>query len=150
MREKVINLNYFDKVIVVPPESDYGMVLFSDIRLIKNASVLDGPIKKSNWILSLFHHIHFSFFLNKHFTLPFQKIWRKLYCFNMDTFESDKKYCVLFSDVSACRVDVGFLKKLSQKENVTLCTIEKSDFASTCVLKSIVIFFTNIPCQDIA
>lgn len=110
----------FDEYYVVAPGSDYGEVLFSDIRELPNATVFHGPIAPTTWLINTFHHIHFSFRINGIMQLPFQKIWRKHYSLSFVDFEKEKKYCVIFSDVSACRTDIGFLYNLKQKENVVL------------------------------
>lgn len=111
----------FDQIIVVSPGSDYGCILFNDIKELPNATVLEGPLKKCSKIVKLLHHIHFSFFLNRTFSLPFQSAWKHMYSTSNFTFDSNKNYCVIFSDVSACRTDKSYLKKLGNMSNITLC-----------------------------
>lgn len=113
----------FDKYILIAPGSDYGKAMWNDINFLENGIVLDKVIRSENKILNLLHHIHFSFRLNESFQLPFQRIWQKAYSLTNIKLESDKKYCVIYTDISAARTDVEYLKKIKEKENVELILV---------------------------
>lgn len=113
----------FDYYYLVAPGSDYGKVMWQDISLLNNGSVLQQPIKQCNKLIEVLHHLHFSFGINQYIHLPFQNIWKNQYSINEIDFDSNKKYCIIFTDVSAGRTDAIYLKSLSQHKNITLILI---------------------------
>lgn len=111
----------FDEYILVAPGSDYISISFKELKNVPECKYIDYVIREeSSSLLKKLHHIHFSFTLNRLFDIPFQSLWRKAYTVQKVMFSKEKKYCVIFTDISACRVDAGFLKKLSLCPNVTM------------------------------
>lgn len=113
----------FDKIFFVAPGSDYGYAMWEDIQHIENAVLYYKPLKSNNKVINFLHHLHFSFALNNKITLPIQNIWEKQYSIAIDNFEKGKQYCVIYTDISACRTDVAFLKKLHFFTNVKMILI---------------------------
>lgn len=111
---------YFDEYILIAPGSDYGRAMWSDIALLENGTILDNVLRPTNKILSLLHHIHFSFAINRRIHLPFQRIWKTAYAIEEVAFDKNKNYCVIYTDVSAARTDHIYLKNLSKKDNISL------------------------------
>ena len=120
----------FDEFIMVAPGSDYGIAMWSDIKKVDNATFLEYVIDSDNRLLNLLHHIHFSFWINGMVQLPFQSLWRKQYTLNKLHFSDNKKYCVIFTDISACRTDINFLKYLHHKKNITMVMVLVNIFNS--------------------
>lgn len=117
-------MNNFDEYVMIAPGSDYGHVMWGDLKKVSNCTYKDYVIEENYpHVIKKLHHLHFSFTLNKHFNLPFQSIWRKFYSVKISELDSNKKYCIIFTDISACRVDLGFLKDLQAKDNVTMVLI---------------------------
>ena len=114
---------YFDEYILVAPGSDYGRAMWSDIERISNATILEKALKPCGKFLEVVHHIHFSFALNKITQLPFQNIWKKLYSLESIGLKEDKKYCVIYTDVSAARTDLKYLAGLRAQTNITLVLV---------------------------
>jgi hypothetical protein len=124
MKEELLtHKQKYDEYYLVAPGSDYGRILFKDISLLDNGFVLDSPIKTNSRILRVLHHIHFSFAINKFINLPLKTIWGKCYSLSKIAMNDSKKYCIIFTDISACRTDFQYLLKLSKKENITLILI---------------------------
>lgn len=119
-RLHIAGKQFFDEYILIAPGSDYGRAMWSDIALLENGTILDNVLRPTSRMLSLLHHIHFSFTINRKMHLPFQGIWKKLYSIQSVTFEKNKKYCVIYTDVSAARTDYKYLENLSKKDNITL------------------------------
>lgn len=111
---------YFDEYIMVAPGSDYGTIMWSDLKSLPNCTYYDYVIDGNRGFISILHHIHFSFVLNKRFDLPFHSLWRNMYSIKIQNLDNKKKYCIIFTDISACRVDCLYLKKLSSLPNVSL------------------------------
>lgn len=109
-----------DEYILIAPGSDYGRAMWSDIGELENGSVLEKAIASENRLVNLLHHIHFSFALNSRMQLPFQNVWENAYALSKIHLQPSKKYCIIYTDVSAGRTDVKFLKKLHERKNVTL------------------------------
>ncbi len=115
---------FFDEYIMAAPGSDYGKAMWSDIGNVKNAILLNDAIKDNTpKLIRLLHHIHFSFWLNKKIDLPFQGAWKPFYSIESVSLHPNKKYCIIFTDISACRTDIRYLEQLSHKKNVTLAMI---------------------------
>lgn len=136
----------FDKYIFVSPGSDYIITSMGELKTVSNCIFYDYVIKDScSRLLKKLHHIHYSFALNRYFDLPFQFLWRKKYVLNKEQFNDGKKYCVIFTDVSACRVDTGYLKSLQSCPNVTMVLIHANVIASKeRVIKSRLKYFSLI------
>lgn len=113
-------MNIFDEYIYVGPGSDYSDVGWEDLKKEPNCRYLFYVIDTKSSFLQKLHHIHFSFSLNKHIDLPCQSLWEKIYVLQPHDFEKGKQYCVIFTDISACRVNRGYLQKLYTLSNVTL------------------------------
>ena len=113
----------FDEDILVAPGSDYGRAMWSDIEKLPNGRILESALKPCGKALSTLHHIHFSFAINRKVQLPFQSIWEKQYSLSNVRLDDKKKYCVIFTDVSAARTDRKYLAKLSKTENITLILV---------------------------
>lgn len=124
--------NVFDEYILISSGTDYVYQMWSDIDSLKNGYILYSPLKKCNKIVKFFHHIHFSFFLNKKINIPFKNIWDAYYSLNEINFDQNKKYCIIFLDNSISRISIKYLKKMKQKHNLTyilmnLNTIDKKE-----------------------
>ncbi|MBK5261008.1 MAG: hypothetical protein JJE17_00355 [Peptostreptococcaceae bacterium] len=129
MKEELLtHPQLYDEYLLVAPGSDYGRILFQDIDLLTNGHILDYPIDNKSKILRVLHHIHFSFAINRIINLPFKSIWRKYYSLSKIEMVDYKKYCVIFTDISACRTDLKFLSNLSQRDNITLVLINVNVF----------------------
>ena len=113
----------FDEYIFVAPGSDYGRAMWSDIERLRNATLLESALTKTNKLIETAHHLHFSFRINRKVYVPFQGIWKPLYSLNGARLDDDKKYCVIYTDVSACRTDYDYLCSLGKKKNVTLVLV---------------------------
>lgn len=122
-RLQIEGKQYFDEYILIAPGSDYGRAMWNDIDEVNNGSILDGPLKKCGKILEMIHHIHFSFAINKRIRLPLQQIWKRMYSLEQIKFDDSKKYCIIYTDVSAARTDVKYLESLSKRANVTLVLV---------------------------
>ena len=101
---------YFDEYILVAPGSDYGRAMWSDIEKLPNGRILESALKPCGKALSTLHHIHFSFAINRKVQLPFQSIWEKQYSLSNVRLDDKKKYCVIFTDVSAARM--GYFERV--------------------------------------
>ena len=136
----------FDEYIMVAPGSDYATVMWNDLRNVPECTYHDFVLAdNSSSILKKLHHLHFSFSLNRFFDIPLQCIWRSAYTIKPDQLSDDKKYCIIFTDISACRVDKGFLKKLQEKPNVTLVMVIVNIVAAKeRILKQRFNYFTDI------
>jgi hypothetical protein len=111
----------FDEYILIAPGSDYVSVCFNDLKTVPGCKYINYVISESCSPLSkMIHHIHFSFSLNRYFDLPLQCLWRKKYALQKEILDEKKKYCIIFTDISACRVDTGYLRKLHSIQNVTM------------------------------
>lgn len=136
---------FYDKYILVAPGSDYGRVMWNDIALLENGIVLDGALKSTSKILSFLHHIHFSFVINRRVQLPFQGIWKRWYSVEDISFDKDKKYCIIYTDVSAARTDIRYLKKLSERKNIALVLVLVNTMARRDVLlKKRLTYFSKV------
>ena len=113
----------FDEYILVSPGSDYGYAMWRDIDELENGIVLDKVIVPRNKILNLIHHIHFSFVINSRVHLPCQHLWKNAYTIKKINFECEKRYCVLYTDVSAGRTDKKFLSELKEEKNISLILV---------------------------
>ena len=136
---------------MIGPGSDYGDQMWKDLTTIDNCLYNNGVLKECKPFKSFLHHLHFSFLLNRYFTLPFQNIWDNSYFLSNLSFEKNKRYCIIFTDVSACRTGISFIRKLSSKENVDLILINVNVFNSKkrLLLKRLP-FFTKIYTFDIS
>lgn len=113
----------FDKYIFVAPGSDYGRAMWSDLENDKSCIFLEYPIIDCGKVLKILHHIHFSFGINKRIALPGQTVWKRYYSLSQIDFNRDLKFCIILPDVSACRIDIGYLEELSRKSNVELVLV---------------------------
>ena len=120
----------FDHYIMVAPGSDYGVAMWSDLKKMENVIFLDYVVKPSNKLISILHHIHFSFSINQKIALPLQSLWSGFYSISRIKFERNQKYCLLFTDISACRTDSGYLRKLSKLPNITMVMVMVNVMAS--------------------
>lgn len=111
---------FFDTYILVAPGSDYGKAMWQDIERLDCGILLENVLRPCGRVVSFFHHFHFSFSINRKVQLPFQQIWQKFYALEQVNFESEKRYCVIFTDISAARTDLKYLKKLSRQRNITM------------------------------
>ena len=124
MKEKLITHDgYFDHYYFVEPGSDYAEVIWRDIGLLDNATLFPSPLRRSNALLQFLHHAHFSFTLGRFVNPPFQRIWTKRYALSQVMFNEDKKYCVIFTDISACRTDRRYLEALHRQENIVMVMV---------------------------
>lgn len=114
---------FFDEYILVAPGSDYGRAMWSDIERLENGTILESALRHTNKLLSLLHHIHFSFAINKKVQLPFQSIWKKMYSLEGLQVDPDKRYCVIYTDVSAARTDCKYLARKQKEKNITMVLI---------------------------
>lgn len=114
---------HFDETIMIAPGSDYGRAMWADLATAPKCTLFDYVIDTDNRVLNLLHHAHFSFAVNKRLPLPLQGIWRKRYVLEKVPFDDEKRYCVIYTDVSACRTDVGYLRELSKRPNLTLILV---------------------------
>ena len=126
----IIQCNNFDNFIMVAPGSDYGIAMWSDIKKVENAIFLDYVIGSNNRLIKLLHHIHFSFVINSKIQLPLQRVWRNYYSLENIDISLDKRYCIIFTDISACRVDTDYLDYLSGLENTTMVMVLVNIFNS--------------------
>ena len=114
-------MRLFDEYIIVSPGSDYSVAGMSELKMVPECTFYDYVIDESSSnLLKKLHHIHFSFALNRFFDIPFHGLWRKRYVLKKEQLSAEKKYCIIFSDISACRVDTGYLKELQSCPNVTM------------------------------
>lgn len=118
-----LNSRHFDEYIMVAPGSDYGVAMWSDIKNVDNAVFLDYVIDSKSRVLQLLHHIHFSFGINSRVQLPLQQLWKHQYAINKHGIDSKKSVCIIFTDVSACRTDVSYLKHIHELDNVTMVMV---------------------------
>lgn len=124
MREfQISGEQYFAEYILVAPGSDYGRAMWSDIEKLSNGTILENALRPCGRVLEVIHHIHFSFAINKIMQLPFQSVWKKLYSIESISLKEDKRYCIIYTDVSAARTDLDYLKKLKAKGNITLVLV---------------------------
>lgn len=113
----------YDEYILIAPGSDYGCAMWSDIADLDNGRVLEKNIALDNKIINLIYHVHFSFAINNYVQLPLQCIWRNFYTLNKLKLDSRKRYCVIYTDVSAGRTDRKFLSNLKKKINVDIVLV---------------------------
>ena len=124
MKEELITHNGgFDHYYFVEPGSDYGEIMWRDIGLLDDATLLSNPIRSRNPITQFLHHAHFSFAINRMVGLPFQNAWKKKYALSHVVFDPGKKYCVIFTDISACRTDTRYLDELCRKDNIVMVMV---------------------------
>ena len=114
---------FFDEYVLVAPGSDYGRAMWNDLARLDHSTVLDGPLRPTGKALSFLHHLHFSFAINKKCRLPGQSLWKPFYSLEGLEFDPRKKYCVVFTDVSAARTDCRYLAELNRRGNVTLVLV---------------------------
>ena len=114
---------FFDENILVAPGSDYGHVMWSDIDRLENGVILENALKPTNKLLSLLHHIHFSFTINRKIQMPFQRIWKSLYSLEEIHLDPSKRYCVIYTDVSAARTDCKYLAEKQKAKNITMVLV---------------------------
>lgn len=110
--------DFFDEYVMVAPGSDYGIAMWSDLKKVDNLTFLDYVINPRSKVISLLHHIHFSFSLNKAFSLPGQGLWAGSYALDKLPIDSEKKYCIIFTDISACRTGLDYLVNLHTRCNI--------------------------------
>lgn len=120
---QIVGEQLFDAYLLVAPGSDYGRAMWNDIDKLPNGMILDNAIRKTNRLVSVLHHIHFSFAINRRVQLPFQSMWRRLYSPETVKFEDSKKYCIIYTDVSAARTDCKYLKQLGRRKNLTMVLV---------------------------
>ncbi len=122
-RVQIDGKQFFDEYILVAPGSDYGRAMWSDIEKLSNGLILENALKPCSRIIEIAHHIHFSFAINRKIQLPFQSIWKHLYSLETVKFDADKKYCVIYTDVSASRTDRKYFEELQKRENITMALV---------------------------
>lgn len=108
----------FDKYIIIAPGSDYGRAMWSDLETNSDCLFIEYPIDTRNRLIELAHHIHFSFWINNIIHLPFKRIWKRFYSIEKVNFEKKLTYCIIFPDVSACRIDAEYLDGLKRRNNI--------------------------------
>lgn len=118
-----IQSNNFDEFIMVAPGSDYGIAMWNDIKNVENATFLDYVIDDRNKLLQTLHHIHFSFGINSRVQLPFQNLWKKHYALEKKVIPSNKRTCIIFTDISACRTDTKYLAYLHEMKSITMVMV---------------------------
>lgn len=122
--------NRFDQYIMVAPGSDYGVAMWSDLKKVDNVSFFDYVIDPSKSFLNLLHHLHFSFAINSAVPLPFQSLWKRQYMIRLEDISINKRTCIIFTDISACRVDTKFLEKLHDISSVTMVLVLVNIYSS--------------------
>ncbi len=120
---KIEGEQFFDEYILVAPGSDYGRAMWSDIEKLPNGVILENALKHCARIIEIAHHAHFSFAINRKVQLPFQNIWKHLYSLEKVKFDANKKYCVIYTDVSAARTDRKYLSELQERNNITMILV---------------------------
>ncbi|WP_269920187.1 CgeB family protein [Caldifermentibacillus hisashii] len=108
------------KYIVVPPPSDYGKLMWQDLKGEKNIKVLDNPYIIKNKIKYAIYRIHFSYAINKKISLPFKGIWKSIYPLEEIEFNKKDNYIIIFTDVSVCCYSAVYLERLKSNPNVKL------------------------------
>lgn len=142
---KINGKQKYDEYILIAPGSDYGRAMWSDIGELENGSVLEKAIASENRLVNLLHHIHFSFALNSRVQLPFQNVWKNAYALSKIHLQPSKKYCIIYTDVSAGRTDRKYLSDLQKKGNVdTVLVMVNTMVHRKDVLKSRLLFFDYI------
>lgn len=131
---KIEGRQFFDEYILVAPGSDYGRAMWGDIEKLANGTILESALKSSPRIIEILHHIHFSFAINRKVQLPFQSIWKSFYSLETVSLDPAKKYCVIFTDVSASRTDCKYLEELQKNKNITLVLVMVNTMARRGVL----------------
>ena len=101
------------KYIMIPPHSDYGKAMWSDLKKQENVVMLDD-VNMNKAIYPIFH-LHFSFRLNKYINLPFKFLWNNIYPLTHFEFNKNEKYTIIFTDVSLCNYNQAYLIKMKQK-----------------------------------
>lgn len=124
----ILSNNKYDYFVMVGPGSDYGNQMWKDVATIDNCLYSNNVLNTNNSFIRFLHHAHFSFAINKTFPLPFKCIWNRKYYLSTISFDNNKKYCVILTDISACRMSVSYLKKLSQKPNVDMVLVNVNVF----------------------
>ena len=114
---------FFDEYILIAPGSDYGRAMWSDIEKLEHGTILESAMTSTSRVLSLLHHIHFSIAINRKMHLPFQSIWRRLYSLESVQLDPDKRYCVIYTDVSAVRTDCMYLAEKKKEKNIMMVLI---------------------------
>lgn len=125
---------FFDEYILVAPGSDYGHAMWSDIERLENGTILESALKPTNKLLSLLHHIHFSFAINRKIQMPFQRIWKRMYSLEGINMDSSKRYCVIYTDVSAARTDCKYLAEKQKEKNITMVLVMVNTMARRGIL----------------
>lgn len=124
MKEELLKVEeQFDQYILIGPGSDYGNIMWRDIGLLDKAIFYEKPLRSNIKILNFLHHLHFSFTINGKVQLPLQFIWKHEYSLENITFKKEKRYCVIYTDVSACRTDITYLSSLHKRKNVTMVLV---------------------------
>lgn len=114
----------FGKYYMVAPGSDYGKVMWSDLESMPCVEFYDYVLPEEGPLISLLHHIHFSFALNRDVELPFKNLWSKRYALQEKALlDASESICVIFTDVSACRVDCSYLAALSGMSHVEMVIV---------------------------
>lgn len=114
----------FDEYIFVSPGSDYNNTAMNELRAEPCCTFFDYVLdNRCSKFIKKLHHVHYSFTLNKYFNLPLQCIWHSKYVIKEGHFEKEKQYCLVFFDISACRVDEGYLNELHSVPNVTMVLV---------------------------
>lgn len=122
----MIDLNefkYFDEYLFISPDSEYAWAMWSDINKLDHGKVFYAPYKFNCNLYKLLNHAHFSFLLNKKFRLPLQNIWNHYHVLNNMSFIPNKKYCIIFTDISCCRTSKEFIEELYKSNNITLVLV---------------------------
>lgn len=114
---------FFDEYILIAPGSDYGRAMWNDIEKLEHGTILESAMRSTSRVLSLLHHIHFSIAINRKMHLPFQSIWRRLYSLESVQLDPDKRYCVIYTDVSAVRTDCMYLAEKKKEKNIMMVLI---------------------------
>lgn len=101
---------------MIPPHSDYGKAMWSDLKKMSNVQMLDDVNMKA-FFYPLFH-VHFSFKVNKYIDLPFKSIWKDIYPLSHIEFSSKESYTIIFTDVSLCNYNYEYLSKMKKRHNL--------------------------------
>lgn len=120
---QITGKQFFDEYILVAPGSDYGRAMWSDIEKLEHGTILESALMPTNRVLSLLHHIHFSFAINRKIQMPFQRIWKRLYSLEGVHLDPGKRYCVIYTDVSAARTDCKYLAEKQKEKNITMVLV---------------------------
>ena len=101
---------------MIPPHSDYGKAMWSDLKKMSNVQIVDDVNMKA--LFYPLFHVHFSFRINRYIDLPFKSIWKNIYPLSHIKFDSKESYTIIFTDVSLCNYNYVYLSEIKKKHNL--------------------------------